>query len=151
MEAVSTTVQKLKEYVMAPQETWNRNDLKVAVNDVTEARARLQEKLAKDMEQAVKDAEAQRVAAEAALDKVVAEVPADGVVNAGEVGSKEKPGEPAVGVGGGGEPSVGAGQGGVEYVVVTAPATVEWTTQIVTSTSAAEAAYTNIRIEPPRA
>lgn len=44
LQQISETVKNLKSLVMAPEESWNRQDITDATNAVTEARARVQEK-----------------------------------------------------------------------------------------------------------
>ncbi|KAK4539481.1 hypothetical protein LTR36_010917 [Oleoguttula mirabilis] len=44
LQKISETVKKLKNLVMSPQDFWDRNDITVATNAVTEARATVQEK-----------------------------------------------------------------------------------------------------------
>lgn len=45
LEQISTNVQSLKTLIMAPEDSWNRHDITTATNSLTEARAKLQEKL----------------------------------------------------------------------------------------------------------
>ena len=128
MEQISAHVQKLKALVMSPQDGWNRNDIKSAINDVTESRAKLQEKLAVDAQAQKLAADAELLeAAKAAAQKEANE--ADAVVTRDGTGAEtEKELRPAV------------GDDGVAYVVVTAPGTMVWTTEVVTSTSSSDAA-----------
>lgn len=125
LEKISGLVQNLKAQVMAPQETWNRNNLKSGIQDVVEARARWAERVVEKEK--------------ARVDSVLVDVPADGEVGGG------------VGTGGKGVANAegGAGAEGAEpapevkygAVVTAAPVTV-WETQVVTSTSADVAAAT---------
>ncbi|KAK5173449.1 uncharacterized protein LTR77_002130 [Saxophila tyrrhenica] len=74
LASVSNTVASLKVLVMAPEDAWNRHDITKATNAVTEARAKLQEKL--DAEAAAKQEVADRAKALADA-KMAAEVEAE--------------------------------------------------------------------------
>jgi vacuolar-type H+-ATPase subunit H len=113
MEQISAHVQKLKVLVMSPQDGWNRNDIKSAINDVTESRAKLQEKLAAEIE-AQNPAAAQMEANEA-----------DAAVTDSET-----------------EPNTAVGDDAAANVVVVAPAPTLSTTMSVTSTSSHDASPT---------
>lgn len=76
LEQISTDVMSLKALIMAPEDTWNKNDITMATNTLTEARGKLQDKVnielateqkaeeaAKALEDAKKAAEAEAAAA----------------------------------------------------------------------------------------
>jgi vacuolar-type H+-ATPase subunit H len=118
MEQISAHVQKLKALVMSPQDGWNHNDIKSTINDVTESRAKLQEKLAADIEAQKQAAEKQAAAQKEANE-------ADAAVTDTET-----------------EPNAAVGDDAAANVVVTAPGPTLSATTSVTSTSLHDASPT---------
>jgi hypothetical protein len=146
MEEISTQVQNLKALVMAPPEGWNRNDIKSAINDVTESRAKLQGKLAADIE-----AQKQALEQEAANAQLLEAAIAGAQQGADEVDAVENElgtgTELDTGVEFDAGPELGTENVGdaVDYVVVTAPGPTYWTTEVVTSTSTGDTSPTAIQ------
>nr|OQO24019.1 hypothetical protein B0A51_09237 [Rachicladosporium sp. CCFEE 5018] len=66
LTAVNNAIQNLKELIMAPQEQWHKPSILAATNAVTEARARMQQKL--EMEKAAQSAASHIQQAKAALE-----------------------------------------------------------------------------------
>jgi hypothetical protein len=125
IEQISAHVQNLKALVMSPQDAWNQNDIKSAINDVTESRAKLHEKLVADVE-----AQKQALEKQAAAQKEADE--ADAVVTDSETDAETEPNE-------------AVGDNGVASIVVSAPGTTLWTTEIVTSTGSNDASPTPLQ------
>ena len=128
-EQVSIQVQNLKALVMAPPDGWNRNNIKSAINDVTESRAKLQEKLAADLEankQALEQEAAEAATQQGAneTDAVEDKLGTEPELDNGVEVDTEKVGD------------------AIDYVVVTAPGPTYWTTEVVTSTGPSDTSPT---------
>lgn len=143
MELISLHVQKLKEMVMAPQDKWNRIDIKSAINILVESRAKLQEKVAAEIE-AKKQAQAQQAANAELIEKAKAAANAEAIERAKAAAQNGVTQADTV------VAEVPAAQDGiaVDPVVVTAPGPTQWVTEVITSTNSVGAAYTAINIEP---
>ncbi|KAK6437911.1 hypothetical protein LTR95_005888 [Oleoguttula sp. CCFEE 5521] len=125
MNAVNNAIQNLKELIMAPQEQWHKPSILAATNAVTEARARMQERL--DLEKAEQSAANQIQKAKAALEgqaahKAVTEAAEDDDDEDSEVDEADVSGVPVQDTG---SLPVAGQHGPVAAVVVTAqmPAT----------------------------
>ena len=151
MEQVSAQVQNLKALVMAPPDGWNRNDIKSAINEVTESRAKLQETLAADIE-----AQKQALEQEAANAQLLEAEKSSTQQGAEEAVVEESKLSTETGVEAGAELDAGSELGtdsdgdAVDYVVVTAPGPTYWTTEVVTSTGTGDAFPTAIKGEGRR-